>query len=149
MRAERVVLSWIKRFASSLILGAVEFAVYVAIFYKIIPALFTSLWGGDVQGGSTVLPVMLAMFALSVSARALAGTIYQPVFRGALVVLGLSVTAAVLGAGTVRVEGVEVAPGTEVSIEVSLEPLFTVMILFLVIPAIVMYFIEFFLWGER
>lgn len=148
MKPERTVAEWLRRFASAAILGAIEFSAFIVIFYWILPYTIQQLAPGYEPEPRQGYPVIIiAMLLLSVAARALRGTPLSPVFRSAMILLGLMLTVSVVGVGELRVEGVELGEGVTMSLYIDLAPIYEVVFLFMVLPTVAFIFIGYFL-GE-
>ncbi len=147
-RPERVVAEWLRRFAVALVLGAIEFAAFIVVFYWLLPYFIQQLLPGFEPGPRQGYPVIIiAMLLLSVAARALRGTPLSPVFRSSMILLGLILTVSIVGLGELRVEGVDVGGGVKLSLYIDLTPLYEIIFLFMVLPTIAFIFINYFL-GE-
>ena len=154
MKVEKLVLQWIWRTAKSLILGSIEAAVLIAVFYYgslfLLDRLLASLPEvpvgieqviGEARG---FIVIGIAIFLLNITSRILSGTIYSPIFRSASILLALIISIVVLNGGFLSVEGIPVG-GSTVNISLDLSPILFIITVFLTLPMIVMYFIDYFI----
>ncbi len=147
-KPEKVVGEWLRRFAVAAVLGAVEFAMFIVIFYWLLPYAIQELVPGFEPEPRQGYPVIIvAMLLLSVAARALRGTPLNPVFRSSMVLLGLILTVSIVGMGELRVDGLDIGGGAKLSLYIDLTPLYEIIFLFMILPTIAFIFINYFL-GE-
>ncbi len=148
MKPEKEVAEWLKRFASAAILGAIEFAIFIVLFYWLLPYVIQQLVPGYEPVARQGYPVIVvSMLLLSITARALRGTILNPIFRSAMILLGLILSVSIVGIGELKVEGIDAGGGATLNFYIDLTPLYEIIFLFMILPTIAFIFINYFL-GE-
>jgi len=146
-KPEAVVAEWLRRFASAAIMGAIEFALFITLFYWLLPYIIQGLLPSYEPEPRQGYPVIIvAMLLLSIAARALRGTPLNPIFRSSMMLLGLMLTMSIVGLGELRIEGIDLGGGATLSFYIDLTPLYEVIFLFMILPTIAFIFIIYFLW---
>jgi len=143
--------------AREVIIGVLEGLVYMLLYLYLLPALVSYLGVLADQPSLSAAysyPIAYAVAyigvfeALSVAARVLRKTVFSPIFRSLLALIGLVVVLYVLG--TVMPGGVisssYSAGQAKYSLSLDVYPLVLLFVVFLVLPGVILPFIDYFVY---
>ncbi len=140
------------------LIGVIEGLIYVLLYVYLLPGLVSYLGvlsGQQSLQGAYSYPTMYVVMyigifeALSVAARILRRTVFSPIFRSILALMGLVIVLYLLQ--TVMPGGVIKASymigQANYSFSLSVYPLVLLFVVFLVLPGVILPFIDYFIYG--
>ncbi|MGC9071892.1 MAG: hypothetical protein ACP5HK_04270 [Acidilobus sp.] len=148
-----------REIAREIAIGIIEGLIYILLYVYLLPALISYL---GVLSGQQALKaaysypmsyviMYIGLFeALSVSARIFRQTVFSPIFRSLLALLGLVIVLYILE--SVMPGGVITASyalgQARYSFTLSVYPLVLLFLVFLVLPGIILPFVDYFIYGS-
>jgi len=140
-----------RRIARALVFGVIEALILAFIYLYLFPMLTAYALGpylGDAELGfnrNVYIAFLGVLVGLSTTARALEGTVFQPIFQAASNFFAFLVFSYYIAySGTVRVDGISVGPGAVAAVELDLRPLALAAAVFLMAPSVVNAFVSYF-----
>jgi len=144
-------VGWVRRLARALVFGALEALMLAFLYLYLFPTLAAYALGPYLGGAelgfdrNVYIAFIGVLVGLSTTARALEGTVFQPIFQAASNFFAFLVFSYYIAySGTVRVEGISVGPGAVAAVELDLRPMALAAGVFLLAPSVVNAFVSYF-----
>jgi len=144
-------VSWARRLARALLFGVLEALLLALIYLYLFPMLAAYALGPYLGGaalafdGDVYIAFIGVLVGLSTAARALEGTVFQPILQAASNFFAFLVFSYYIAySGTVRVDGIRVGPATVATVELDLRPMALAAAVFILAPSVVNTFVSYF-----